>query len=1208
MAVLLLCLPLFSQGNAGRIMGTVTDQSGGVVSGATVTVIDTDRGVTKTLMTNDAGEYNAPTLNPGTYKVRVEAKGFKTIERQNVVLEVGKEVRVDLTVQPGDQVQTITITESVPLVETTNATLGGTLNNTDINDMPLNGRNYQSLLALRPGVVIQPGGGPWTQSSNNVRPDESGWMLDGVINVNFYDARPIANMPSPFTDGATILPIDAIQEFNLEENPKAEYGWKPGAVVNVGVRSGTNTFHGAAYGFYRSAAWDARNLFNPTVSSAPIKCAANATPVACDRTPVQLKQFGGVMGGPIKKDKLFFFAGYEGLRSLIGNAIVSGGVPETITQATVANPAGDTTNSMVDAIRAVQAVAGQTVSPVSLALTGCTLGTTVTCGGPSNLFPANPTSNPAYISNFPNSNVSDNGVAKINYNINSKHTLNGTLLIGNYTGDGEDHPLLNRSFLDTFKARTYTTSYDWVWTPNSRLVNDARFGFDRVTAPFTTDDGGRLADGTGLTGGAGYPINTGVTDFGGLPNINITGFEKLGTWHNRPNSWGNTYYDFQDSVSYLVGKHAWKFGGEVAHIHVDSVAHDTVRGRIDFRNKHRAFANSTPLEDFYAGKPDRGFIFVGNPAISLNWMDYAGFAQDDWRVSPKLTLNLGLRYSYASPIKEANNLIGSFDPVKGLVQQGQAGFDTLWKPDRKNFSPRVGFAWDVTGKGTTVVRGGASVIYSTLTAATFLTQNGLQNTTATSIGAVPTGACTVAVTPPATCASAGGSTYGGTIAVASNLISRGGLNWNGVVFPTGAVLSCTASAPCNIMAVDHNLLTPYITNWSLGVQHAFTNNLSLEVGYVGTHGERLTGFRDLNQTVPLLLTASNPNGNPFGAGTPSPFPYLNFINQISNDARSNYHSLQATLTKRVSHGLSFTTGYTYAHGLDNASLNRAGYLPQDSSHPEREYGSADFDIRQRLTVTASYSIPGIKGFAQMLEGWKLNTIVSLQTPQPWQTTDTGNDFRGGDSTDRWDIFGNPADFRSGANSIPYCTGFGVDPVTGATTTGGVTCTRTSGVSGGLYGPALNSAAMASSCAAKAADPLTLGIRVDPITLAETGVGAGCFVSGSSVITPPANGKFGNMGRNIFRDAGFKNVDFSVFKIFTFKERYSAQFRVEFFNMFNHPMVANPYGSANGYGVGNDPSLGTGFGCGCATSDVAAGSPQVGSGAARSMQLGLKLQF
>src|ERR1700680_4664804 len=260
--ILLLCLPAYSQGNAGRILGTVTDQSGGVVAGATVTVIDTERGVNRTLTSDDAGEYNAPNLTPGNYTVRAEAKGFKKLERQNVGLEVGKEVRIDLTVQPGQQEQTVTVTEQVPLVETTNATLGGTLDNADIVDMPLNGRNYQNLLSLRPGVMLQVGGGPWTQSTNGVRPDESVWMVDGVINHNFFDARPIAGMPSPITDGATILPIDSIQEFNLMESPKAEYGWDPGAVVNVGIRSGTNSFHGTVYGFYRSSNWDARNYFN----------------------------------------------------------------------------------------------------------------------------------------------------------------------------------------------------------------------------------------------------------------------------------------------------------------------------------------------------------------------------------------------------------------------------------------------------------------------------------------------------------------------------------------------------------------------------------------------------------------------------------------------------------------------------------------------------------------------------------------------------------------------------------------------------------------------------------------------------------------------------------------------------------------------------------------------------------------------------------
>src|SRR5712664_582122 len=310
LGLLLFSLALFAQGSYGRILGTVTDQTGAVLTGATVTVTDTERGLARTLNSDSAGEYNAPNLIPGTYTIRVEAKGFKALNRQNVVLEVGKEVRVDLTPQTGDQTQTVTVTEAIPLVDTATSSLGGTLNNAEVNDLPLNGRNYQQLLALRPGVVTYPGGGPWTQSTNGIRPDETTWMVEGVINATMDAARPVANIPSPLTDAATVLPVDAIQEFNMEENPKAEYGWKPGAVVNVGVRSGTNTIHGSVYGFYRSAAWEARSLFNP-VDSVSENC-HNQLPSFCSKEPLQLKQFGGAVGGPIKKDKLFYFANYEG--------------------------------------------------------------------------------------------------------------------------------------------------------------------------------------------------------------------------------------------------------------------------------------------------------------------------------------------------------------------------------------------------------------------------------------------------------------------------------------------------------------------------------------------------------------------------------------------------------------------------------------------------------------------------------------------------------------------------------------------------------------------------------------------------------------------------------------------------------------------------------------------------------------------------------
>src|SRR6266568_3874061 len=359
LVVLLSCFALFAQANFGRILGKVSDPSGAVLPGATISIIDTQRGLARSLTTGEAGQYNAPTLIPGTYTVRVEFPGFKTLDRQNVVVEVGKEILVDLTIEPGQQSETVTVNEAIPLVDTTGATLGGTLPNVDIVDMPLNGRNYQNLLNLRPGVVVQPGGGPWTQSTNNVRPDESGWMVDGIINSSFFDARPIVNFPSPLSDMSTILPIDAIQEFNLMENPKAEYGWKPGAVVNVGIRSGTNAFHGSAYAFGRNGPWDARSVFNP--SPQPL-------------LPVELEQFGGVIGGPVKKDKLFFFAGYEGLRSLVGNLYI-----ETA-PATARFPTPDPRNSMVDAINALQS-AGVTPSPISLKLLGCTLGPTACTGG-----------------------------------------------------------------------------------------------------------------------------------------------------------------------------------------------------------------------------------------------------------------------------------------------------------------------------------------------------------------------------------------------------------------------------------------------------------------------------------------------------------------------------------------------------------------------------------------------------------------------------------------------------------------------------------------------------------------------------------------------------------------------------------------------------------------------------------------------------------
>ena len=1197
--VLVFSLAVFSQANYGRILGIVTDQTGGVISGATVTVIDTQRGVARTLMTDQAGEYNAPTLIPGTYVVRVEAAGFKKLERQNVLVEVGKDVRVDVTVQPGEQNQTVTVTESIPLVETTNATLGGSLSNAAINDLPLNGRNYQNLLGLRPGVMLQPGGSPWTQSTNNIRPDETVWLLDGILNVNWFDARPINNMPSPFTDMATVLPVDAIQEFNVEENPKAEFGWKPGAVVNVGVKSGTNNLHGNAYAFGRSDAFDARNFFNPAPDGNGT-CVTNPTfPAACNKAATQLKQFGAVVGGPIKKDKLFFFGGYEGIRSFLGNTFPVN-VPQTA-------PVGDPVNSMPDAIASLQnhgftqlcssTITSNCLSPVSLAILGCT-GTpakvgSYACtgaGGPNGAWgiqgaPSNTTN---YLSTFPNNNVSNNYLAKIDYAINDKNRINGMLLTGHYHALGEDHAETNGAWGNNVVQTTWTVSGNWVYTPNSRWVNEARFGYDRTVFLFDPADTNVKPDGSGLTGGAGYPINTGSV-IGGFPTVIVAGFDSqagqlLGSQAGRPlDSSPNPYWDLQDSVSYLLGKHALKFGGEFAHIEGDSDARAGQRGLIFFFGPGfpfagNAFLGASPLADFFAGTPSIGSLLTGNPKVRITWTSTAGFVQDDWRITPKFTINAGLRYSYISPMHEVNNQLGNFLPSVGIVQQGQSGVgNTVWKPEYNDFSPRLGFAWDVTGKGTTVVRGGLSRIYSTFAIADFVANPGAQNVPGgASLATVPTGACqTVPV---------GGScpqTFGGNLAVLSARLLGSNLNWNNVVFPQGLTY-CTATSQCSIAAVDPNLKNPYVINYNLDVQHVFGNNLSLEIGYVGNHGVRLTGQRDINQAILPAVTPVLPYS--------SQFPYLAFINQFSNFGHSTYNSLQVTLTKRVSHGLDFTAGYTYGHGLDNGSLSRFGGLPQDSTNPQAEYANSDYDTRHRFSLEASYALPGKKGFGQLLEGWKINGILNVATGQPWWVIDSGDNFSNtSEATDRWDFFGNPKDFQSGSESIPHCGGFNPANINDMS---GVTCTEQSGVSGLVT---TLPSSLGAKCAAVAPNATTLA----------TG---GCYVKGNSVMTPPVFGTFGTMGRNLFYDPGFKNLDFSVFKDFKFHERFGAEFRVEFFNVLNHPNLANPYGGVVGSNIGDDASISHSFGCGCGTPDIINGNPVLGSGGARVMQLGLKLSF
>jgi len=1169
---------LYSQTSEGRILGSVQDQSGAVVAGAKVTVTNTATNLARRLVTNGTGEYVAPNLEPGTYTVTAESAGFKKAVSTPFVLEVGRDARIDLRLQPGAVTEITEVSAEAALVDTTDATLNGVLTNKAIEELPVQGRDFQNLLELHPGVQRTPGGGFHSVTSNGNRPDDNNFFIDGADDNDAYYGETVMNDAGIQGTPASFLPLDAIQEFNTQESPTADFGVKPGVVMNIGLRSGTNDIHGSAYYFHRNSAFDARNYFNP----AP-------TPLAA----LTMHEFGGSLGGAIQKNKWFYFVSYEGIRDKVGNpGIVDSPVTVSLASRTDFFPDGvsappdshgrskpeSALYSIPDAItyfdpnfKNYQSDLAYcdhyydnfdacSVNPLSQALTNLLL--------PNPGFTASQADPAAIDFDFNNVNRGNTLVAKTDYVLNKTNILSARFIYGNTYQVEEDAYPLRPEWLSTTSPITKVIGVNWASNPNSAWSNEARFSYNTFDEAIYPAD--HNLDPTH------YGLNTGVTDprLLGFPRISPGGeFNYMGGNSSWPlNTTPIKTFSFGDTASYTRGKQTIRFGGTFRDGSVDYYRAGYGRGRVDFRH----------LWNFMSGDVRRWRFLYGDPHRQVSQKSMGVFLEDDVKATRHVTLNLGLRYDLTGPIHDAHNMLANYVPtsITGLVQVGQ-GLSSPYPTNYHNFSPRIGLAWDAFGTGKTVVRAGYGIIFEQPSIRTFMFNGGGLNLNPTGI--------------PYIDGNGEEQTPNGTITSFLRISTDGTLiNWlapnqGPTIFPNASNAGNTCSLfdsagnvnQCSVFAVDQHLRTPYVMNWNLNLQQQLAKDTVLQVAYVANHGVRLFSVTDINQVdpnSPLEDTTCNTfygdsncegPGRPLNANCPvvqgglglgGPcFPWLGSFSYLSNRSNSNFNSLQVTLTKRYSKGLYLLAGYTYGHAIDTATSNLAG-VPPDSNDYAAERGNGDYDIRHRFTVSATYDLPSVKTKWQMLEGWQLTSIVNLQTGEPYTLGDFNNDISyTGELNDRWNMSGNPKDVHwSAKGPLPYFD-FSDDAHS-------------------------NAACLAQANALDTVDNLYY---------------YGCYQQGSAVITPPADFTQGHMGRNIFRGPNFTNWDMSISKMWKLTERVKLQLRGEMFNVLNHTNFA---------GLNTDLSVTNTVGTAVYTPDIGAANPVIGSGGSRHIQLAAKFTW
>jgi hypothetical protein len=850
--------------STATLQGTVTDTSNAAVPGAKVVIHNQDTGVERTTQTNQDGAYLVPGLLPGTYQITFSANGFESYVIKDLKLDVASTVMENAELKVGAVTQEVTVSGGEPLVNTTSTGVSQVITPKTVQEIPLNGRHFLDLAPLTPGTMTAPqngflvaplqGLGALSIDTAGQRETTLNFLING-INLNDEVQNQVTFQPS----------IDTMSEFKIDNSTfPAQYGRNSGAIINVATRSGTNDFHGEAFDFLRNNYFDARNFFNP---------------VGTPQSPLNRNDFGGDFGGPIKRNKAFFFLSYEGLRQKHALPL-----EESV-------PAAGTT-STDPTVNNILAILAKT-APANATLDG----------------------QPAFFGSTDAPVNEDIGTGDVDVNLTSSDLLHG------YYAIEKDHRFEPTSdanvagFGDTRDGsrQLLTLSESHIFDPD--LTNQVRLGFNRLYITFLPNDSDVVPSTVGIN------LPGGVPDVG-LPLILIeglpTGTLEFGNPVGEPQGRGDTTVAFNDTVSWLKGRHSFDFGVDVSRFYNNNISENV--GDFVFSSLTNFLNDGAAAFSTEEGNGDDKILM---PA-------WGAFAQDSFKWKPNVTFNLGLRYDWNGTPTEADNRLAVFNPAAdALVTIGTPGFGQVYPTDNKLFQPRVGIAWDPWGDGKTSVRAGYAILAQ-------------QPTTNLVSG--------LSGNPPF------------AVPLASSSVT------NSITFEAPPVSLKTVSPA----TVDPNYHDAYAQDWNLTIQRELTNTLGLQVAYVGSKSTHLQQELNLNQPAVVAGT--------FSSATGAPYPNFSEILELASNGNSNYNALWVTANKQVTHGFQFLATYTWSKSLDYSSLDVPNNLPQDSNNLQNEYGPSDFDARNRFVLSGFYTLP-FQG-NRLVSGWQLALITQAQSGNP----------------------------------------------------------------------------------------------------------------------------------------------------------------------------------------------------------------------------------